>query len=88
MTNPANRWTQAPTEKRLYEITTNGDTISSATWRIVPSAGVTLAPQTPVASTTRCLVSGLKFGQTYALYVHLVGATGQEFDSDAAIACG
>jgi hypothetical protein len=83
--NPYNRFSQGPNEKRLYQQTVNGDTISSATWTIAPSAGVTLTPQTPVVSRASVLVYGLQLGVSYLLSCHIVGATGQEYDSSAQI---
>lgn len=81
-----NFWTQDPTEKIKYKQEISGDTISSAVWTITP-AGPTIG--TPVDTTleTAVLISGLTEGVSYTVNVHIVCASGQEFDPSARIEC-
>jgi hypothetical protein len=80
-----NYFEQAETEKLAYRQTIAGDTITTATWTITPSATVTTQDTSADAAT--CLVSGLTAGTTYTLTVLMTCGSGQIVERSVTIAC-
>lgn len=81
-----NTWTQGENEKRLYQQSVTGDTVNSATWTLEAvdpdtSPSPTVGLPSNSSGTTTVMISGLKAGTTYKGIVHIVGASGQEYES-------
>ena len=69
---------QGTNEARDYQVALRGDTVASATASITPEA--TLGVPVTTSTTARVRVSGLVAGKTYALTLHVVGGSGQQYD--------
>lgn len=77
---------QDATEKRRYQVTITGDTVSSATATISPT-GPTLGTVDTTTTTATVMVSSLSLGTRYTLTLHVVGASGQEYTKSTVINC-
>ena len=74
---------QDPQEVRDYVQPLTGDTVSSASWTLSPSATLGAAVNTSASSKVR--VSGLTLGKTYTLTAQITGASGQVYESSTVI---
>jgi len=81
-----NFWTQDPLEKLNYKQEISGDTISSTAWTITPS-GPTIGTPVNTTTATTAMISGLTEGVSYTVNIHIICASGQEFDPSARIEC-
>lgn len=73
---------QTITEKIIYTCTlnpSNHDTIVSATWGITPT-GPTIGTPTTGSTTSAAMISNLTAPIVYVVNVHIVGASGQQYD--------
>lgn len=84
----ARTYNQTPTEKIDYAVNlSGGDLITSSAWTSTASdGGVALTIGTPVTSPdagpikTTARISAVRNKITFVVKVHIVGATGQEYD--------
>lgn len=83
---------QSPDETKLhsYDWTddlASGDSISSDSWSISPSSGVTVSDQALSGNVSSTLISGLTRGEVYALTGEIVTADGETKRVGIAIRC-
>ena len=82
ITNQPTKFIQDPQEVLDYTclLDAEGDTVSSASWS-VPSPLVNLAELiTSTTAVVRIGASSGEVGETYRIVVHIVGASGQEYE--------
>lgn len=84
--------TQDPDESLTYSISwaswlAGGATISSGTWSISPSTGVTVSDLGESGTTSSARVSGLTRGVVYSLTNQIVSSDGDTGEKSIAIRC-
>ena len=80
-------YSQDPQDKQDYQVVVTGDVVASGTAAILPATGVTLSAVATTSTTARVRVSGLTVLTKYVLTIHVVGASGQEWDNSCTIMC-